>query len=120
MADKTLVHTKRISPKEIRELDVHYSLSFDLSNDAIFFSPVLGNSYTSEDIFPLDLREYVIHGLIVPGGVNEDLPEGGYLATLPVAAAEIAMVAPVPLPAAGLLLFGGLGAFGIARRFRKA
>ncbi len=24
MADKTLVHTKRISPKEIRELDVHY------------------------------------------------------------------------------------------------
>ena len=24
MADKNLVHTKRISPKEIRELDVHY------------------------------------------------------------------------------------------------
>lgn len=98
-----------------------YDLSFDLSDDSIFFSPVSGTSSTSADIFPLDLREYVIHGLFVPGGVNDDQPGGGYLATLPIAAAELAnTLARVPLPAGGLLLIGGLGAFGLARRFRKA
>lgn len=117
--DPSMVHTGPVSDADG---NLAYDLSFDLSDDSIFFSPVLGNSYTTEDIFPLDLREYVIHGLFVPGGVNGDLPEGGYLATLPVAAAELEMsdIAPIPLPAGGLLLIGGLGAFGVARRFRKA
>ncbi|GGF78278.1 hypothetical protein GCM10011402_33660 [Paracoccus acridae] len=113
----SMVHTGPISDAEG---NLTYDLSFDLSNDSIFFSPVSGTSYTSEDIFPLDLREYVIHGMFVPGGVNDDLPNGGYLATLPVAAAELQTLAPIPLPAGGLLLVSGLGAFGIARRLRKA
>ena len=117
-ANPSMVHSGPVSDAEG---NLSYDLSFDLSDDSIFFSPVSGTSYTSEDIFPLDLREYVIHGLFVPGGVNEDLPEGGYLATLPVAAAELANTpAPVPLPAGGLLLIGGLGALGFARRYRKA
>lgn len=113
----SMVHTGPVSDAEG---NLAYDLLFDLSNDSIFFSPVSGTDYTSEDIFPLDLREYVIHGMFVPGGVSDDLPNGGYLATLPVAAAELQTLAPIPLPAGSLLLISGLGAFGVARRLRKA
>ena len=101
--------------------NLSYDLDFDLTNDSILFSPVSGAQYTAADLFPLFLREYVIHGLTVPAGVRKDangnpLPMG-YDATMPVAAAEIA---PVPLPATGLLLIGGLGLFGAAKRRRRA
>ncbi|EKE44800.1 hypothetical protein OCGS_1183 [Oceaniovalibus guishaninsula JLT2003] len=99
---------------------LRYDLLFDLTDDSIFFSPVLGNDYTSADIFPLHLREYVIHGLIVPGGIDPSAPDGGFVATMPVAAAEIS---PVPLPgAAGLLLLGlsGMGILGRRRMKRPA
>ena len=92
---------------------LRYELLYDLTDSAPFFSTVTGTDFDAEDLFPLDLREYVIHGLTVPGGVSDDLPDGGYLATLPVAAAQIA---PIPVPAAGLLLLGALGGLGLLRR----
>ena len=116
--DPSKVHS---GPKADENGMVSYDLSFDLLDDSIFFSPVSGMNYEADDIFPLNLREYVIHGLFVPAGVRVDKdgnPLGaGYDATMPVAAA---VIAPVPVPAAGLLLLGGLGALGAVRRRRQA
>lgn len=102
-----------LSPFSNAAGNLAYDVTFDVSNDELFFSTVLGTDYDGEDILPLDLREYVIHGAFVSAGISDDLPDGGYLATLPVAAAEISAV---PLPASALLLVGGLGALGFARR----
>ncbi len=122
--DPSMVHTGPAADAEGR---VSYDLTFDLSDDSIFFSPVSGAAYEGEDLFPLALREYVIHGAFV---AESTLNEGasfvpgteradgtGYSATLPVAAAEIA---PVPLPAGGALLLAGLGGLGLVRRRRAA
>lgn len=94
---------------------VAYDFTYDLTNDDLFFSTVFGTDYDSDDLMPLDLREYVIHGAFVPAGVNDNLPNGGYLATLPVAAAEISAV---PVPAGAVLLLTGLMGFGAIRRRR--
>lgn len=80
------------------------------------------NTYDLSDfpgVTPLDLREIVIHGLTVPAGIDPSVPDGGYLVTLPIASGEIT-VAPVPLPAAGVLLVGALGALGLLRARRAA
>ncbi len=106
-----------------------YDVTFDLSDDSIFLpSPATGQTYSAEDLFPLILREIVIHGAIVQagagGGMFEvdgsqcDGAEGDacYVALLPVAAAEIS---PVPLPgAAAFFLTAGIagGAFRFSRK----
>jgi hypothetical protein len=93
-----------------------YDYLFDLTDSSIFFSPVTGANYDRDDITPLGLREYVVHGLVVPDFVFDDqsmIPEDNYSVTMPVAAAQIA---PVPLPAAGLLLLGALGGLAALRR----
>ncbi|MBM9594542.1 VPLPA-CTERM sorting domain-containing protein [Roseitranquillus sediminis] len=79
-------------------------------------------------ISPLNLREYVLHGAFdQPGktfsienslaGVDSEV-EGGYLTSLPIATATYEM-APIPLPAAGVLLLGALGGLAGLRRLRK-
>jgi hypothetical protein len=88
-----------------------YSQIFDLDDDSLFLNPISGTQYEGDDLLPLEKREYVIHGLTVPGGISDMLPNGGYLATLPVAAAEIA---PIPLPAGAAFLLTGVAAFGAA------
>ena len=106
-----------------------YSQLFDLSDSSIFLpSPATGVTYSAEDLFPLILREVVIHGLVVAddagGGTFEitgdNCPDGQdscYVALLPVASAEI-MAQPVPIPgAAALFLTAGLA--GGAFRFRR-
>lgn len=95
--------------------------TYDLSNDSLFFNPLTGTDFTSEALFPLPFREIVLHGATVPGGVSENLPNGGYLATLPVAAGEIEAVPeeiPEPPVTLGLLGLGGLAL--IRRRLRAA
>ena len=117
-SDPSKVHTGPISDASG---NLSYDLDFDLTDDAVFFSPVSRVNYTAADLFPLFLREYVVHGQTVPDGVRQDgegnLLPAGYDATLPVAAAELS---PVPLPATGLLLMGGLGFLGTIRKRRRA
>ncbi|WP_051881713.1 hypothetical protein [Parvularcula oceani] len=111
-----------------------YDVTFDLSDSSIFLPSLpTGNVYSAEDLFPLILREIVIHGLVLADGTGDgtmfevdgncgddfgDTPvEGGcYVALLPVAAAEIS---PVPLPgAAAFFLTAGIagGAFRFSRK----
>ena len=113
-SDPSMVHT---GPMADASGNLSYDLSFDLTNDSIFFDPIDGTQYTADDIMPLFLREYVVHGMNVPSGVISANADAGYLATLPVAAAEISAV---PVPAGGLLLVGGLGLFGALRKRRHS
>ena len=114
-----------------------YNVTFDLSDSSVFLpSPATGNVYGIADLFPLVLREIVIHGLIVPTGdgdgtgfeIDGDCSDAGtdfatgdpslcYVALLPVASAEI-MAAPVPLPGAALF-FVTAGLAGGAARLRR-
>ncbi len=113
-ADPSMVHT---GPSADENGDLNYDLSFDLTDNSIFFSPVLGTNYTAADIFPLGLREYIIHGDYVPAGIIDPDAGAGYAATLPVAGAELSAV---PLPAGGLLLLSGLAGLGLARGRRRS
>lgn len=93
---------------------IAFTETYDLSDD----SPFSGD-FTADDLFPLNFREIVIHGLSVPAGVGagtggEVNGTGGYLAPLPVAAGEIQSV---PEPAA---TFGLLGLGGLALLFRRS
>ncbi|MGF1502104.1 MAG: DUF4214 domain-containing protein [Paracoccaceae bacterium] len=79
--------------------EVLFSRSYDVTDDSLFFSSVTGEDYTGADIFPLPLREIVIHGLEVPEGVGAGTEgsvdgSGGYKVTLPVAAGSIEASTP--------------------------
>ncbi|MEQ8233755.1 MAG: CHRD domain-containing protein [Gammaproteobacteria bacterium] len=87
---------------------IEYVDIFDLNDSDTLMSPVSGENYDIADLLPLNLREFVIHGMSVPGGVGagtEGEVDGtaGYKALLPIGAGEIAP-SPVPLPAPLALL----------------
>lgn len=91
-----------------------FSRTYDLATAP--FAAAFGPS----DLFPLVDREFVIHGgFLGPVGIDAGRPVeeangvAGYKDLLPVAAGEISAV---PVPAAGLLLVAGLGAFAAFRR----
>jgi hypothetical protein len=106
-----------------------YNVTFDLTDSSIFLpSPATEQTYEPADLFPLVLRELVIHGAIVPanagGGdfeVNGENCEGDvsacYVALLPVASGEIFAIdsAEIPIPGAAIL-FGGVAFAGSAYR----
>lgn len=92
-----------------------FSRTYDLTNAPF------GAGFGPADLFPLDFREIVLHGGFLGAvgidagrGVEEANGVAGYKGFLPVAAGELA---PVPLPAAGWLLFAGVaGLLGFGRR----
>lgn len=78
--------------------------TYDLSDPAVF-----APGFSMADLFPLDLRAIVLHGLSVASGIGAGTPgevngSGGYLPPLPVATGEIT---PIPAPSS-LLLAAGL------------
>ena len=98
--------------------------TFDLEDSSIF-----ADGYDRDDLLPLDLREFVIHGLTVPAGIGagtdgEVNGDGGYLAVLPVAAGEFTLIASdgnggpqaVPTPTAAM---AGLGLLALAANRRR-
>lgn len=73
--------------------DLFFSYTYDLNNSDAFFSDVTGNNYEGEDLTPLNLREFVMHGLNIPDGYGEGTSgevngEGGYIPILPGASGE--------------------------------
>ena len=108
--------------------NINYDVTFDLNVANNFVDPLHPNvPITAANIFPLDLREVVLHGMFVgvgPGagtggevnGTNTDpnmTSAAGYVAVLPVASGQIVAV---PEPASlGLL---GLGGLALLRRRR--
>lgn len=86
----------------------------------------LNSGVSAKDLFPLDFREIVIHGAYLNAGIggvgNETgMIPAGYSNFVPVAAGEIRMTTPtpVPLPAAFGFLVAGLGGLGALRFGRR-
>jgi hypothetical protein len=113
---------------------IDFTHTFDLDSTA-----ALSDGVTAADLFPLELREIVVHGAFLEPGIggigneqpgNDLLENGGYSAFVPVAAGEIRLsrsqVDPrmdppaVPLPPAGFALMAGVAGLGALRARRKA
>jgi len=113
---------------------IDFAYEYDLAASSAFAEGV-----TADDLFPLEFREIVVHGAFLPagiGGVGTEGPgnalfdDGGYSNFVPVAAGEIRRtnlnpaqvmgLTPVPLPAAGWLLVGGVAGLAALRRRQRA
>jgi hypothetical protein len=98
---------------------INYNETFNLGDSGVYnTSMATGNPFHESQLFPLNDRELVIHGMSVPAGAGAGTPgevdgTSGYKAVLPVASAEIVSAA-VPEPGAigmmglGLAMIGGL------------
>ena len=72
---------------------VTFYQEYDLSDDSLFLNPLSGTQYEGDDLLPLAMREYVIHGLQVDREVGAGTGgsidgTAGYKVTLPVGAGE--------------------------------
>lgn len=98
---------------------INFTQTYNLTNTDAF-----GSGYDASDLMPLNFREIVVHGAYqTSAGLSLTGKPGDYSLTVPVLAGVLKQVAaPVPLPATGLLLLGGLaglGAFGSWRKRQK-
>jgi len=90
-----LLNEDGIFPSADADGNLSFVTTYDLSDDSQFMSAVTGNSYTSEDLFPLIFREIVLHGVDVPSGIGQgtdgevDGDQNGYVPLLPAGAGEL-------------------------------
>lgn len=98
--------------------NLSFSATYDLNTTDLLFDPLNGIAHEPSDLFPLDKREYVIHGVFVnntnpavPGDMFEvQGPTNAYVTLLPAAAGELQLVA-VPEPGTLGLLGAALAGF---------
>ena len=101
---------------------INYDVTFDLNDSGIFTpSPATAITYGPADLLPLEFREIVIHGRDVAANVGggqfevDGTQPAGFVALLPVAAAEITAV-----PEPGLVGLFGLGAVALMYGRRRS
>lgn len=125
-------------PMSDAEGNVDFTATYDLSATDLLFDSLNEIEHEPGDLFPLDSRVYVIHGVTVtntdpavPGDMFEVQGPTGpmgdgiseFVTLLPGAATELRLVqeqpAPIPLPAAAWSLIAGLGGIGALRLRRR-
>ena len=90
----SLDHSDGLFPVTAADGSLTFIQSYSLDDDSEFVSPVTGMQYEGDDILPAQLRELVLHGVVVPNGQgagtgNEvDGGKNGFLPLLPAAAGE--------------------------------
>ncbi len=107
--------------------EISFTEIYDLESTDLLFDPLNSIDHETEDLFPLSLREYVVHGVFVNNSnaaVTDDMfeiqgPVNAYVPLLPAAAGEFVLVSEVPAPAI-LGLFGiGLAGLAYTQRSRR-
>lgn len=102
-----------------------FDQTYDLMSTSLLFDPLFMVEHEASDLFPLDSRVFVIHGVFVdndnpavPGDILEiQGPVEDYIGLLPAAAGELVLISSVPEP--GALGLVGLGLLGLALHRRK-
>lgn len=90
---------------------INFTQTYDLTDSSIFFK----DEYEAGDLFPLFFREIVLHGLVTPVDITDNLfgasfDAGEYDPFLPVASGVIvASATVVPGPGSLLMMITGLG-----------
>ncbi len=78
--------------------DLAFVQTFQIENMANFISPVTGTQYSFQDVMDVALREYVIHGVVLPDGIGAgtggeaDGGVNGFTPILPAAAGEFEQI----------------------------
>lgn len=99
---------------------IDFTQIYDLTDGGIY-----NKDFDENDLFPLDFREIVLHGMTAPVDINDNLlgqnyGEGDYDPVFPVASGEIvASAVSVPGPGSILMMVTGFGLLLGFMRLRK-
>ncbi|EMD83357.1 extracellular nuclease [Pacificimonas flava] len=113
-----------IFPTSNADGDLSFDYTYDLASTELLFDSLFMVDHEPEDLLPLSLREFVIHGVFVQDGsgdmfeVTDDI-SNEYVMLLPAASGEFEFVGEVPVPEPGALGLLGLGMIGLAGLRKK-